>query len=94
MKNLIWFLVLFLAALLEAVLGGKFLLPFLVLVLTYLQGEKILTAAFWSGLFLDFLLMGHLGMWALINLAIVFLVVFLRENFGEKKGGGRLRLPE
>lgn len=94
MKNLIWFLVLFLAALLEAVLGGKFLLPFLVLVLAYLQGEKILAAAFWSGLFLDFLLMGHLGMWTLINLAIVFLVVFLRENFGEKKGGGRLRLPE
>ena len=45
-------------------------------------------------LFLDFLLMDHLGKWALINLTIVFLVVFLRENFGEKKGGGRLRLPE
>ena len=94
MKNLIWFFVLFLVALFEVVLGGKFLLPFLVLVLAYLQGEKIFTAAFWSGLFLDFLLMDHLGVWALINLAIVFLAVFLRENFGEKKGGGRLRLPE
>jgi len=94
MTNLVWFLILFLAALFEAVLGGKFLLPLLVLVLAYLQGEKIFTAAFWSGLFLDFLLMDHLGKWALINLAIVFLVVFLRENFGEKKGGGRLRLPE
>ena len=94
MKNLIWFFVLFLAALLEVFLGGKFLLPLLVLVLAYLQGEKIFTAAFWSGLFLDFLLMGHLGVWALINLAIVFLVVFLKENFDEKKGGGRLRLPE
>ena len=94
MKNLIWFFVLFLVALLEVILGGKFLLPLLVLFLAYLQGEKIFTAAFWSGLFLDFLLMDHLGKWALINLAIVFLVVFLRENFGEKKGGGRLRLPE
>ena len=94
MTNIVWFLILFLAALFEAVLGGKFLLPLLVLVLAYLQGEKIFTAAFWSGLFLDFLLMDHLGKWALINLAIVFLVVFLRENFGEKKGGGRLRLPE
>ena len=94
MKNLMWFLVLFLAVLLEAVLGGKFLLPLVVLVLAYLQGEKIFTAAFWSGLFLDFLLMDHLGKWALINLAIVFLVVFLKENFDEKKGGGRLRLPE
>jgi len=94
MTNLVWFLILFLAALFEAVLGGKFLLPLLVLVLAYLQGEKIFTAAFWSGLFLDFLLMGHLGKWALINLAIVFLVVFLRENFGEKKGSDRLRLPE
>jgi len=94
MKNLIWFLVLFLAALLEAVLGGKFLLPLLVLVLAYLQGEKIFTAAFWASLFLDFLLMGHLGVWPLINLVIIFLVVFLKENFDEKKGGGRLRLPE
>ncbi|MGI6776061.1 MAG: hypothetical protein ACOX5S_02085 [Patescibacteria group bacterium] len=94
MTNIVWFLILFLAALFEAVLGGKFLLPFLVLVLAYLQGEKIFIAAFWSGLFLDFLLMDHLGKWALINLTIVFLVVFLRENFGEKKGGGRLRLPE
>lgn len=94
MTNIVWFLILFLAALFEAVLGGKFLLPLLVIVLAYLQGEKIFTAAFWSGLFLDFLLMGHLGKWALINLAIVFLVVFLRENFGEKKGSGRLRLPE
>ncbi len=94
MTNLVWFLILFLAALLEAVLGGKFLLPLLVLVLAYLRGEKIFTAVFWASLFLDFLLMGHLGVWVLINLAIVFLMVFLRENFGEKKGGGRLRLPE
>ena len=84
MKNLKWFLVLFLSVLVEAELGGKILLPLVVIGLACLEGEKIFTAACWSGLFLYFLLMGHVGKWALINLSIVFLVVFLRENFGEK----------
>ena len=63
-------------------------------ILAYFQGEKIVSTAFWAGLFLDFLLMGHLGKWELINLAIAFLVIFLKGKLGEEKEGNRLRIPE
>ncbi|MBP8590915.1 hypothetical protein KBI33_00375 [Candidatus Shapirobacteria bacterium] len=94
MISLVRFLILFLITLLEVIWGGKLLLPIFVAILAYFQGEKIIAAAFWAGLLLDFLLMGHLGKWALINLAIAFFVVFLRGNLSRGKGSDRLRLPE
>ncbi len=88
------FLILISAALFEAIFGGKFLLPILVTFLAYFQGEKVFVAAFLAGVFLDFLLMNHLGSWALINLFIVFLVASLKGRLEEKKGSNRLKLPE
>ena len=94
MTNFFCFLVLSLAAFLGVIWGGRIWLLALTAILTYFRGEKILSAVFWAGLFLDFLLMSHLGVWTLINLAVALLIIIVKQGLEGKRGSNRLELPE